>query len=147
MKLYRLIYYSLSALHVSGDVFAHHQEHLTVFTASGNIHQCRCWLMSRMSWNSISNSSMTPAGSDYRLIYYSLSALHVSADVFSHHQEHLTVFTASGNIHHGWVPAHPWHQPAATCVNITRCCKYSQVLLMMGEKFARSMYNWLYIIN
>jgi len=32
-------YYSKSNLHVSGDVFAHHQEHLTVFTASGNIHQ------------------------------------------------------------------------------------------------------------
>ena len=32
--LYRLIYYSKSALHVSGDVFAHHQEHLTVFTIS-----------------------------------------------------------------------------------------------------------------
>jgi len=47
MQLCRLIYYSLSALHVSGDVFAHHQEHLTVFTASGNIHQCRCRLTSR----------------------------------------------------------------------------------------------------
>jgi len=33
--LYRLIYYSKSALHVSGDVFSHHQEHLTVFTVSG----------------------------------------------------------------------------------------------------------------
>jgi hypothetical protein len=33
---YRLIYYSKSALHVSGDVFAHQQEHLTVFTVSGN---------------------------------------------------------------------------------------------------------------
>ena len=32
MQLHRLIYFSLSALHVSGDVFAHHQEHLTVFT-------------------------------------------------------------------------------------------------------------------
>ena len=30
--LHRLIHYSKSALHVSGDVFAHHQEHLTVFT-------------------------------------------------------------------------------------------------------------------
>ena len=38
MPLYRLIYYSKSALHVSGDVFAHHQEHLTVFTVSGSIH-------------------------------------------------------------------------------------------------------------
>jgi hypothetical protein len=27
LQLYRLIYFSLSALHVSGDVFAHHQEH------------------------------------------------------------------------------------------------------------------------
>jgi len=38
MQLYRLIYYSKSALHVSGDVFAHHQERLTVFTVSGSIH-------------------------------------------------------------------------------------------------------------
>jgi hypothetical protein len=36
MQLYRLIYFSWSALHVSGDVFAHHQEHLTVFTVSGS---------------------------------------------------------------------------------------------------------------
>ena len=36
MQLCRLIYYSLSALHVSGDVFGHHQEHLTVFTRSVN---------------------------------------------------------------------------------------------------------------
>jgi hypothetical protein len=28
----RLSYFYLLALHVSGDVFAHHQEHLTVFT-------------------------------------------------------------------------------------------------------------------
>ena len=32
-----------SALHVSGDVFAHHQEHLTVFTASDIVvHLCCC---------------------------------------------------------------------------------------------------------
>jgi len=35
MQLYRLIYYPKSAQHVSGDIFAHHQEHLTVFTVSG----------------------------------------------------------------------------------------------------------------
>jgi hypothetical protein len=34
--LYRLIYYSKSALHVSGNVFAHHQEHLTLFTVFGS---------------------------------------------------------------------------------------------------------------
>ena len=45
MQLCRLIYYSLSALHVSGDVFAHHQKHLTVYTASDNVHERRCWLV------------------------------------------------------------------------------------------------------
>jgi hypothetical protein len=43
---------------------------------------------------------------------------------YAHHQEHLTVFTASGNI----------HKCRCRLVNITRCCKYSQVPLMMGEK-------------
>jgi len=38
IQLCRLIYYSKSAVHVSGDVFAHHQEHLTVFTVPGSIH-------------------------------------------------------------------------------------------------------------
>ena len=46
-----LIYYSNSALHVSGDVFAHHQEHLTVFAVSGSVHPSCCRLVSRMSWN------------------------------------------------------------------------------------------------
>ena len=40
--LYRLIYYTKSALHISGDGFAHHQEHLTVFTVSGNVHPSCC---------------------------------------------------------------------------------------------------------
>jgi hypothetical protein len=44
--LYRLICYSKSALHVSGDVFAHNQEHLTVFTVSSNVHPSCCWLVS-----------------------------------------------------------------------------------------------------
>jgi hypothetical protein len=45
--LYRLIYYSKSAVHVSGDVFAHHQEHLTLFTVSTSIHPSCCRLVSR----------------------------------------------------------------------------------------------------
>ena len=53
MQIYRLIYYFKSALHVSGDVFAYHQEHLTVFTVSGSIHTGCCRLVSWMSWNSI----------------------------------------------------------------------------------------------
>jgi hypothetical protein len=39
------------SLHVSGDVFAHHQEHLTVFTVSGSIQPSCCRLVSWMSWN------------------------------------------------------------------------------------------------
>jgi len=49
MQLYRLIYYSKSAVHVSGDIFAHHQERLTVFTVFGSIHPSCCRLVSPMS--------------------------------------------------------------------------------------------------
>jgi len=56
MQLYMLIYYSLSALHVSGNVFAHHQEHLTLFKVSGCIHPSWCRLVSWMSWNCVSLS-------------------------------------------------------------------------------------------
>jgi hypothetical protein len=90
MQLYRLIHFSLSALHVSGDVFAHHQEYLFVFTVSGSIHAGCCLLLNWMSWNCFA------------------------------------------------VSTHPRHKPAATWVNTTRYCKYSQVLLMMGENIARN---------
>ena len=104
VALYRLIYYSKSALHVSGDVFAHHQEHLTIFTVSGSVHPSCCRLVSWMSWNawiraSWYNYENNQQDALYRLIYYSKSDLHVSCDVFAHHQEHLAVFTASGRVH------------------------------------------------
>jgi len=44
MQLCRIIYYSLAALYVSSDIFAHHQEHLNCITASGITHVCRCQL-------------------------------------------------------------------------------------------------------
>jgi len=47
MQLYGLFICTQSALHVSADVFAHHQEHLTVFTASDILIWClrdRAWL-------------------------------------------------------------------------------------------------------
>jgi hypothetical protein len=93
----------------------------------------------------------------YTLIYYSTSALHVSSNVFAHHQEHLNVFTVSGSVHPScclmmsrmswnWilqivrrVYTHWRHQPEATWVNTTRYYKYIQVLLMMGENIARNM--------
>jgi len=49
MQLYRLNYYSQSALHVSGDVFAPRQEYLTVFTVSGSIHPSGYGLVSWLS--------------------------------------------------------------------------------------------------
>ena len=60
MQLCRLIYYSVSALHVSGDVFAHHQEHLTVFIASGNIHQCRCRLVHKLTYRNLAKNFRWP---------------------------------------------------------------------------------------
>jgi len=42
MQLCTIIYYSLAALHVSSDIFAHYQEHLNCITASGSTHVCRC---------------------------------------------------------------------------------------------------------
>jgi len=69
MQVYGLIYYSYSGLHVSGDVFAHYQEHLTVFTASGSIHPSRCRLVSWMSWDC--KSQLIRDTGWQRLIYYS----------------------------------------------------------------------------
>jgi len=54
--------------------------------------------------------------------------------------QHLVIFTnVAAGWCHGLVETHPRHQPAATLVNITRCCKYSQVLLMMSGNIARNM--------
>jgi hypothetical protein len=52
MQLCRIIYYFLAALHVSSDIFAHHQEHLNCIPASGITHVCRCRLVSWECWNS-----------------------------------------------------------------------------------------------
>ena len=94
----------------------------------------------------------------YRLIYYSKLSVHVSGDVLAHHQENFIVFTVSGSVHpsccrlvsrircvytprnlYSSISTHPKHQPAATWVNTTRYCKYSQVLLMIGKNIARNM--------
>jgi hypothetical protein len=47
--LYKLIYYSKSALHVSSNVFANHQEHLTLFRVSGSVYTSCCRMVSLMS--------------------------------------------------------------------------------------------------
>jgi len=40
MQLCKVIYYSLAALPVSSDIFAHHQENLNCITGSGITHGC-----------------------------------------------------------------------------------------------------------
>jgi hypothetical protein len=44
MQIFGLFICTQSALHVSGDVFAHHQDHLTVFTAADIVHRYCCGL-------------------------------------------------------------------------------------------------------
>jgi len=78
-----------SALHVSGDVSAHHQEHVTVFTVSGSVHPSCCRLVSLTSWNCF-NSSMTPAGSNLSE-YYQIMKIQSSApdDGRKHRPKHV----------------------------------------------------------
>jgi len=92
------------------------------------------------------------------LFIYFYRILHVSGGSSAHHQEHITAHTASGIVNqyccycycwterlytphnlHSSVSTYSGHQPAATWVNTTRYCKYSQVLLMMGENIDRNM--------
>ena len=60
MQLFWLIFFLFipDQLYMFWAVFAHHQEHLTVFTASDIVHRYCC----RQVLSSI--SSMTPAGSN-----------------------------------------------------------------------------------
>jgi len=66
--LRRLIYYSKSALHVSGDVFARHQEHLFVFTVSGSVHPSCCRVESGMSFNSFRTPASSNLGEHYQTL-------------------------------------------------------------------------------
>jgi len=61
MQLCRITYYSLAALHVSSDIFAHHQEHQNCITASGITHVCRCRLVAMGVLELSSNTPMIPA--------------------------------------------------------------------------------------
>jgi len=50
-QLFDLFIFTQSVLHVSGDVFAHHQERLAVFTVSDIVHLCCCRPVSWTIWN------------------------------------------------------------------------------------------------
>ena len=79
-------------------------------------------------------------------LFISTDALQVSGDSSAHHQEHITVHTASGIVNQyccwrRWnaVPSPPWQQPATVLVDNTWSCMYSYVLLMMGGGTAWNM--------
>jgi len=59
MQLSRIIYYFLAALHVLSDIFAHHQEHLTVLQL--------LLLYKYVAADWCHGSPMIPAGSDIRV--------------------------------------------------------------------------------
>ena len=126
--------------------FAHHQERLTVFTVSGSVHPSCCRLVSWMSWNWVSsfNSSMTPAGRNLGE-HYQILQIHsgVPDDGRKHRRKHVKLTKNSKSTYKVascWLlSTHSRHQTAATWVNTTRYCKYSQVFLMMGENIARNM--------
>ena len=65
--LCRLIYYSKSDLHVLGDVFARHQEHLTVFTVSDSVHLSCCRLV-------LGTPSSSNLGEHYQILWIQSSA-------------------------------------------------------------------------
>jgi hypothetical protein len=70
-----------------------------------------------------------------RIIYCSLTALHVSSDIFTHHQEHLNCMYSFWYYSHVSLLAdieaayaeyiQPRYQPAMTHENNTRSCTYS----------------------
>jgi len=104
-----------------------------------------CWAVSVRQSNKVLRLIVTSSW-----VFY-LSQLYMFRAMFSPiisstwlYLQHLVIFTnVAAGLCHGWVgtqfPAHSWHQPAAILVNMTRCCKYSQVFLMMGENIARNM--------
>jgi hypothetical protein len=46
------------ALHVSGGFSAHHQEHITVHTASGIVNHYCCYLLPWKRWNEVPSLSV-----------------------------------------------------------------------------------------
>ena len=77
MQLFGLFICTQSSLHVSGNVFAHHQEHLTVFSSSGIVHLRCCRPVSWTRWKSLSSISwpisfMTRAGRNIGGLYQKL---------------------------------------------------------------------------
>jgi len=105
----RIIYCSLAALHISSDIFAHHQEHLNCnysfwFYSRASLFMVIVivsWLlyMFRAIFLLIIRRILTVITASvlirvvdiycYCYCYCFLTVLHVSSDIFAHHQENL----------------------------------------------------------
>ena len=94
-----------------------------------------------------------------RIIYYSLAALHVSSDIFAHHQEHLNCIYSfwyytcmslpagiMGMLELAFQLSHDTNRQRHTCV-IPEAVNTVQMLLMMSENIARNTQSSQGIIN
>jgi hypothetical protein len=64
IQLCRIIYYSLAALHVSSDIFAHYQEHLNCIYSFWHYIRMLLPVGTMAELERSFNSSKTPAGSN-----------------------------------------------------------------------------------
>jgi len=123
MQLCRKIYCSLTALHVSSYVFAHHQEHLNC--------NYSFWFYSRVSLSAAVSSLQRHTW---------MTALHVSSYVFAHHQEHLNCnysfwfySRVSLSAAVSSLQRHTWIKPEAVII--------VKMLLIMSENITRNMWS------
>jgi len=149
MQLCRIIYCSLTALHVSSDIFAHHQKHLNCIYSF--------WYCPRASLPAAASCQHTNATQDtirqcavsnfykmtykmqlWSIIYCSLTALHVSSDIFAHHQEHLKSIYSFWYCSRVSLPAADSSRQRHTWT-ILEAVNTFQMLLMMSENIARNM--------
>jgi len=134
--LYEYLKYLVSwSLNYSSD-WCHGWVGTTVLTGVMDELELQFWLVSWMSWNYsfdwchgwVGTTVLTGVMDELELQFWLVSWMS---------------WNYSSDWCHGWVGTtvrtHPWHQSAATLVNITRYCKYSQVSLMMGENISRNM--------
>jgi len=118
MQLCRIIYCSLTALHVSSDIFAHHQEHLNcIYSFWYYSHASFPAGIEAITWKDtrsvifevpcimIKFTKMANKMQLCRIIHCSLTALHVSSNIFAHNQEYLNCMYSFWYYSHVSLPA------------------------------------------
>ena len=84
-----MLFIIISALHVSGGFFAHHQELIkTVCAALGIVMHSCCLPLVWMGWNCSAANKMQLT----QCFFIIISALHVSGGFFAHHQELIKLY-------------------------------------------------------